>query len=127
MEKILFYAAGDEKKEKQMAMLAQKMRIDFVPVPAAGVRQQIGYLAGLDGYAEKKFSPLERLPQITEEILVFSGFSGERLDLALETLRQNGLTVPLKAVVTAHNIGWTLAGLFNELTLERAQMQKLRK
>lgn len=124
MEKLLFFAAGNEKKAKQLSELAEKLQIGFVPVSPMETGQQIGYLAGCDGFGEKRISLLEIPTKMEEEVLVFYGLSEERLDMVLGMLRGGGLTVPLKAVVTAHNISWSLAALGRELAAERAQIQK---
>lgn len=124
MEKLLFFAAGNEKKAEQLAELSEKLQIGFVPVSPMETGQQIGYLAGAGGFGKKKISLPELPPKMEEEVLVFYGFSEERLDMVLGMLRGSGLTISLKAVVTAHNIGWSLAALGSELAVERAQIQK---
>lgn len=124
MEKLLYYAAGNEGREKEMEALAGKSKVDFIPVSPLQAGQQIGCLAGVKGYGEKKLSLFKLPPRLPEEMLVFSGFSGERLDVMLGLLREKGLSVSLKAVVTAHNVDWTFAALYQELTAERAAIAK---
>ncbi len=127
METLLYYAAGNENREKEMATLAGKIGAGFVPVSPLQTGQQIGCLAGVEGFVEKKLSLLELPPRLPEEMLIFSGFSEERLDVMLGLLRGNGLSVSLKAVVTAHNVGWTFAALYQELAAERAEFAKQRE
>lgn len=57
-----------------------------------------------------------------EECLIFSGFDRAELNALLESLRTSGVRIPLKAVVTAHNIGWKLDDLIAELRKEHEYM-----
>lgn len=124
METLVYYAAGNEEKEKRMERLAKKLGVGFRAVYLIQTGQQIGFLAGLSGYAERKLSLLELPPRIEEEMLILNGFAGKKLDALLAALREEKLTVPLKAVVTEHNVRWTLAALYAEIVEERAEMEK---
>ena len=124
METLVYYAAGNEEKEKRMERLAKKLGAGFRAVYPIQTGQQVGFLAGLSGYAEKKLSLLELPPRIEEEMLILNGFAGKKLDALLAALREEKLTVPLKAVVTEHNVSWTLAALYAEIVEERAEMMK---
>ncbi len=124
METLIYYAAGNEEKQKQMERLAGRLGIGFRPVYPIQTGQQLGFLAGLPGYAEKRLSLLELPQRIEEEMLIMGGFAGKKLDGLLAALREDGLTVSLKAVVTEHNVGWTLAALYAEIAAERAEMER---
>lgn len=124
MEKMLYFAAQNVGKAKQLSKLANMLGIELVEISPMQSGQQLGYLAGVDGFSEKKLSVLQLPPCIPEEMLVFCGLQGEMLDSVLNMLRGSGLTVSLKAVMTAHNVGWTLAALYQELNAERANFNK---
>ena len=81
-------------------------------------------MAGLAGYTERTLSLLELPPRIEEEMLILNGFAGKKLDALLSALREEKLTVPLKAVVTEHNVSWTLVALYAEIVEERSEMLK---
>ena len=57
-----------------------------------------------------------------DECLVFAGFERNELNAMLESLKMSGLRIPLKAVLTPHNVGWRLLDLIAELKKEHAQM-----
>ena len=57
-----------------------------------------------------------------EEMLVMHGLAPRQFHGLVDGLRQQGVLVPLKAVVTPHNIQWTSARLHRELRLEHAAM-----
>lgn len=124
METLVYYAAGNEEKQGRMELLAKKLGCGFRIVYPIQTGQQIGFLAGLAGYAERKLSVLELPPRIEDEMLILNGFSGKKLDQLLAALREENLTVALKAVVTEHNVGWTFAALYAEIVAERAEMMK---
>lgn len=55
------------------------------------------------------------------ELLIFSGLADGKLDEFLAEYRKKGIEpVSLKAVITAHNISWTVYQLVSELVKERA-------
>lgn len=57
------------------------------------------------------------------EVLIFSGFAGEMLDVFLAAYKKAGIApIPLKAVRTEHNDKWSLYALCEELRREHAAM-----
>lgn len=124
MEKLLYYAAQNVEKAKLTGRLAKVLGMEFVEILPIQSGQRLGYLAGVDGFFEERLNLLALPPRIPEEMLVFCGISGERLDSVLDMLRGSGLSVSLKAVLTPHNVNWTLAALYQELCAEREQFSK---
>ena len=60
--------------------------------------------------------------ELAEEMLVFRGVYGKRLDLLLAQMRKNKVAVNLKAILTEHNVGWSGLQLYEELKKEHEQM-----
>ncbi len=56
------------------------------------------------------------------ECLLFSNFSNDALNTFLDVMRSVDLNVKLKAVVTPHNLKWTLSELIAELESEHKTM-----
>lgn len=56
------------------------------------------------------------------EALIFSGFDRRELDAFLDALKANEVSIPLKAVCTPHNRGWSVAHLLDELIKEHKQL-----
>lgn len=54
--------------------------------------------------------------------MIFSGFSGERMDAFLAALGRAGVPPVLKAVVTPTNLGWSVSALIDELARERGEL-----
>lgn len=105
----------------------QKVR-NMLRVTGCGIRtvtreeagQSLGFLLGLPDF-EENTQPAEEAPQ--EEALVFYNFDRKGLDQALAALKRGGVQVPLKAVVTEHNRGWSVARLLEELAQEHRLMK----
>lgn len=127
MEKIVYYAAGNEKKEKALKGIADMLRVEYISVSAFETSQTVGYLTDTDGFEKIPVTLAALPPQIPEDILLFCGLSEKKLNDALAVIRNSGVSVALKAVVTPHNIRWTLADLYRELAEERKMMSRRRK
>ncbi len=92
---------------------------DCRSLTVADSSQVLGYLLGLDGFAE---NPPPREPS-GGEALIFYNFTRQGLDRLLAALKRAGIRIPLKAVVTEHNVQWTVAKLLGELEQEHLLMQ----
>ena len=57
-------------------------------------------------------------------MLVMDGFTSKRLDILLREMRTHGVSVPYKAMVTEHNLPWTLRALYDELVREHEAMHR---
>ena len=71
--------------------------------------------------------PSGPLPAPDTPAAVFCGIDRPALDRLLGDLRAGGVTIPLKAMVTAHNRAWPFARLLEELTQEHAAVQAARE
>lgn len=120
MEQILYYAPSGKGQEENLKRLSEGFGIRFIKIQASQTGQSLGFLAGVDGFEEKKESVLSMPPVLAEEMLIFGGISSERLDVFLGVLKTAGISISLKAILTPYNIGWSPAQLFAELEKERA-------
>lgn len=82
--------------------------------------EQVGYLCGFNGFK----SSGKESENISEELLLFSGFDNKSLNRILMQIRANGCGVKLKAIVTANNQSWTVKALADELLKEHEAMEK---
>lgn len=103
--------------EPGFAALADACRAEgltLTPVTPADTGRTIGSLCGGPGPASA--------PTLTGDwpaALIMNGLDRSRLDSFLTRLRAGGVSIPLKAMVTPTNQGWTLAALLTELVRER--------
>ena len=65
----------------------------------------------------------EKLPEITEPMLVMRDFTGRRIDTLLLNLRKAKVPkINLKAIVTEQNAGWSFYHLYEEIGEEHRLM-----
>ena len=75
--------------------------------------------------AGKGFEPTDETADApSAPMMVLDGFTEKRLDILLREMKAYGVSVPYKAMVTEHNIGWTLSDLFTELVREHEAMHQ---
>lgn len=113
-ECALLYGPIPVEAEEKLSALSIPVR----RVSADGWNQTIGFCAGMAGFARKEIAA-EEAPEGTMLVLQLSK---KRLDDVLVALK--GIPTGPKAMVTAHNIGWTGTELYRELVREREEMRK---
>lgn len=87
-------------------------------VPPERFSQTIGTLCDLDG--ERL---VEKKDAFTDEMLVLAFLDDAQQEKLLAALRQAGVRIPLKAVLTMSNRSWTALQLHDELLREDAAMR----
>lgn len=101
-------------KAGPLRTLCARQGVRAVEVSPADQGKSIGALLGL---------PLPARPgpgTVPGELLVLSGFTAQALDAFLDGFGPAGVgPIPLKAVVTPHNLAWTGVELYLELLKER--------
>ena len=87
--------------------------------------ETVGNMAGLV-YDLNSDEPLHELPDestsFEEEMMVMHNISGTSLDKFLKSLRDSGVDVPLKAVVTDTNKNWLPKDLAKEISKEHEML-----
>lgn len=122
MEQLLCYwpdPADPMCSNLRRAALPLKLRVRAVTPEQAG--QRVGFLLGRKGFEPS----VGDTPAVTDPILILDGFTGPRLDALLRALARSKVPRSVfKAVVTADNVNWTLAQLWEELKKEREALEK---
>lgn len=120
MEQILAFQI-EEGEVKKVREIANRMKAAFRVVEQRAYRQTIGDLLEqrqnflVQDYTEN---------QIKESMIVMEGFREKRLDMLLKLLRDKGVRVDYKAVVTPFNRKWNVLQLYLEMERERAAYGK---
>ena len=119
MEPMVLCVGMTPDKNMRLSIAAMKLGIRIRPVKEEEWGQPLSALCGLDG--QKK-----SLAKVTvgEEMMVMAFFPDPLMDQWLAVLRQNGLTVRLKAVLTEHNRSWDCGRLYAALSQEAAFMMR---
>ena len=134
MARVLLYNFRNEARRKKVKALLFRLALPSREVEPEEQGYSLGTLLGAPGtvYEEPAAPETEQgepaVPgeatdePFTEEMLVMHGLAPRQFHGLVDGLRQQGVIVPLKAVVTPHNIQWTSARLHRELSAEHVAM-----
>ena len=122
MGTVLLFNISDLRKIAIIRLLAYRYGIRLLEVDPEQQNQTIDrLLKDPDGKALPCPGPFQ------DEMMVMHDLSGEAFHALLDTLRREGKSVKLKAVVTGHNRKWTARRLHQELLAEALTASKVRK
>lgn len=110
-----------------------RMGIRIKNIRPEQAKETVGFLAGMAGYpplGEREMPDVQETkatpqipPQISQDILVLHHMTDSRIDSLLLNLRKSGVPpIPLKAIVTPENAGWTFVHLYEELKKEHQSL-----
>ncbi len=116
---IIIHIPEKEKKLK-VEKICRSLKQPIIQVTTADAgRTLISILSG-----KKENAPAWPMYQLPE-LIIFAGLPDRLLDRFLAEFKAAGISnIPLKAVVTQYNIGWTLKDLAAELQKEHQRMTK---
>lgn len=126
--KLIMYNIDNRVKEKQLMELCRQLGYNTRKIKPSDADSSVGSIAGIK--ISKMISQKEKAPLGYKfpEIIIFSGLSDGDLDRFLTEYKKAEIEpVPLKAIVTPHNISWSLYELVKELQRERISMMLGRK
>lgn len=115
-KKILLFNI-EPSKVALIKSICEGMGIQPIAIYKNQYGEKIGALAGLKGFAPSM--SVYSGEDIAAEMMIFCGITSEELDEFLQRYRE--LKIPpisLKAMVTPHNISWSVAELYRELSQE---------
>ncbi len=119
-ETVLSYNLGE--KEPLLEEAAASLNMKHTKIPSDKAGEPIGFLAGYGGFVSNGASATAE-----GECVIFSGISSKRLDALLKVMREKGLDIPLKAVVTQHNQSKSVKWLLEELEKERKAIEEQKR
>lgn len=112
---------GTERELKSLAMaLGHQVKL----VSSSNYGESLGYVAGIAGF--KKANVKDTGEKLGSEMLIFCGLDSVAMDQLLAALRERKLRIPLKAVITPHNIQWSSRMLYEELKKEHESMAAMK-
>lgn len=118
MPMILYYDPLPMADLSRLRGVAHALGAELRPVSRRELGQSLGFLAGVPGCGVRPVDSPVSAPE--EPVMVLCHFLPPELDRALDTLREQGLSIPLKAVLTQTNRTWPMARLAAALQAERA-------
>ena len=120
MAELLLFNIQDPEKLTAIRLLSLRLGLKWRSVPPELQNLSIDELLnGADvGEIGSTADPF------TDEVLLMHALPQEAFHTLLDTLRREGQSIRLKAVVTDHNRSWTAARLHRELCAEEEAMKK---
>lgn len=127
MTDLIMYKINETSKEKQVVNLCRKLGLKTRKLKDSDAKITVGTLTGngkinaspdnqMLNTANQNVPTGYSLP----ELIVFSGLKDNKLDEFLAEYKKMGIVpIGLKAVVTIHNVNWTMYELAEELIRER--------
>lgn len=127
MTDLIMYKINETSKEKQVVNLCRKLGLKTRKLKDSDAKITVGTLTGngkinaspdnqMLNTANQNVPTGYSLP----ELIVFSGLKDNKLDEFLAEYKKMGISpIGLKAVVTIHNVNWTMYELAEELVRER--------
>lgn len=121
MNKIILAYNFTPERLQALKLICMLLKAQCRPVARQELLQPVGYLAGI-----KTVAPVNEVysgSEAEEEMLFLCGFDRPNLDKLLNAIRKSPLKqVKLKAMLTAHNMGWSGLQLIEELIEEHNYM-----
>jgi hypothetical protein len=119
MGTILLFNIDDNQKKTAIRLIALRYGIRWLDVAQEQQNQTLeALLTGKSSAVTECNTPFQ------DEMMVMSELPNEAFHTLLDTLRIEGKSVRLKAIVTDHNRKWTALRLYQELIVEEAAMRK---
>ena len=120
MAELLLFNIQDPEKKTAIRLTALRLGLLFREIPPERQGETLeALLAG-----EAADNALAERDAFTDELLLMHALSQAEFHELLDTLRREGQSVRLKAVVTEHNKKWTAGRLHHELCAEEEAMQR---
>lgn len=122
-ETVLLFHVQDKKRARELQMICMSLKIRVRMVKKEEYLQSIGTLAGMKD--AKETTDVYDGEELSDEMMVFAGVTGNHLDQILFMMRKKGMRrIDYKAVLTDSNSEWTVSQLFEELQKEHAAMHR---
>ena len=115
----------DRRTGTALKVLCQKTRIQWKEIAPEDYGQPLGALIGLPTPAAE--APAAPVTSFREPMLVMANLLRPQFDALLQGMRQQGIRVPLKAVLTPTNVSWSSLQLHDELVREHEAVTRGRE
>lgn len=123
MKKMILLYSYPNDINKKISDICLACEIECKKIPKKRFLQTIGNHTGAPGH--ESTGEIYEGNALAEPVMLLAGMSGRELDSILDTFKNLGVpSVGFKAIVTNHNINWTILDLYEELAREREAIQK---
>lgn len=123
-EMVIYYSPQRTKSAAKLKGVLIQMGVRIRNVSREQAHEKVGFLAGLDGFEEEQAVQGDSAQEMEQELLIMKNFTGRRMDELFLRMRKAGVgRINYKAVLTEHNVNWTLLDLYREIKREHEAMQ----
>lgn len=123
-EMVIYYSPQKTKSAAKLKGVLIQMGVRIRNVSREQAHEKVGFLAGLDGFEEEQAVQGDSGQEMEQELLIMKNFTGPRMDELFLRMRKAGVgRINYKAVLTEHNVNWTLLDLYREIKREHEAMQ----
>ncbi|MBD5095600.1 MAG: DUF3783 domain-containing protein [Lachnospiraceae bacterium] len=123
MKKMILLYSYPNDMNKKISDICLACEIECKKIPKRRFLQTIGNHTGAPGH--EGTGEVYEGNALDEPVMLLAGMNGRELDNILDTFKNLGVpSVGFKAIVTSHNINWTIFALYEELAREREAIQK---
>ena len=122
MAKVLLYNFTDEKRRQTVKALLLRFAIPCREVRPLEQFYPLETLLETNDLPAPEGGPEKNKP-FSDEMLVMHALSPAQFNGLLDGMRLAGVRVPLKAVVTPHNVRWSSRRLYGELRIEQEALR----
>lgn len=120
MKHICIYLGDQQEKRSTLENVLQHMQLSYSFLGDDDLSQTIGYLMKLPDYQEV---PSKTYEHITHDLMILAELSDDDIKDMNEQLKQQGISMPRKAMLTKHNKDWYLFDLMKEIEEEHQYFQ----
>lgn len=120
MAELLLFNIADPEKRTALRLMSLRLGLQCQEIPIEQQGRTIEEL--LNGTADESVKSAEQ--PFTDELMLMHALTQEDFHTLLDTLRREGQSIRLKAVVTDHNRKWTAQRLHQELCAEEEAIRK---
>ena len=120
MAELLLFNIQDPEKKTAIRLTALRLGLLCREIPPERQGETLETLLA----GEAADNALAERDAFTDELLLMHALSQAEFHELLDTLRREGQSIRLKAVVTEHNKEWTAGRLHHELCAEEEAMQR---
>lgn len=112
MQKELLYFGFKEQRLEKVLKTAKKFGIKTTEVKDEDFEQKVGFLFQLDDFKREEIEKGE-IPSV--EFMIFSDFDRKVLQSYLIELKENGVNIPFKSVLTETTKDWSFSYLIEHI------------
>ena len=121
MQNMILLHINDKTKRQQIVSLCHSLNHQIKQFDEADAGSTVGELAGIKGVkGEKTVDSTSGENVKLPDCIIFSDVSSSAMDVFLAEYKKRGIEpTHLKAIVTIHNMKWSVSGLIAELKKEQ--------